>query len=547
MCMHCSFKANKPEKSQRGWDILKKRFKIEEGPVSDAHYLMLKGWSNTMRRERALVFYQKALSSLGGNASALFIEKTGTMRAFFESLLSECTTSQELEHTINYYFNAHFSTLDMSIYGIGVRHALRLKEYRLGLRLFQELIERVQKGEADKVVTNSVHNSEFIMPKVEIAFNMLLDHYAKRKYIHETRSIFEGVEGVLAKTKLYPLKVVVYNSMLDAYVRTGNLKSAFMFLDTKILNNPDINYDNFTITTLTRGIKHSSDALYLDKIFMLLDEASFPLEIVVFNVLIEACINSQQIQRSFRLFRSMDYQHYSRALYGSDYAEDSMGLFKSTKPIYNVRPDVVTFNTIIKACCQIHNIDSALNYLLVLKLSENLKPNDVTFNTIIDGCTRTRNRMDMAWRILEDMYRCGVTPDSFTFSTLVKGIKKNSSRDSKHSLDRALHFLDTVSKEGMAQADEVLYNCIMDTCLHFRQLDKAVSLFEEMQHRGIKPSSVTYGILIKGYGQFKKLGIALDVYREMKEKGLKPNEVTYGCLIDACVNNYELDKGLSIF
>ena len=58
---------------------------------------------------------------------------------------------------------------------------------------------------------------------------------------------------------------------------------------------------------------------------------------------------------------------------------------------------------------------------------------------------------------------------------------------------------------------------------------------------------MSYGILIKGYGQVKKVGIALEMYREMKEKGLKPNEVTYGCLIDACVNNYELDRALSIF
>lgn len=371
------------------------------------------------------------------------------MRAFFECLLSECKTSHELHLTVEHYFTSHFATLDMGIYGIGVRHCLRLKDFKLGLKLFQELVGRIEKGD-EEVVANSEHNQEFVMPKVEIAFNMLLDHYAKRKYIHETRTIFEGVEGVLARTKVYPLKVVVFNSMLDAYVRTGNLKSAFMFLDTKILSNPQVNYDNFTITTLTRGVKQPSEAHYLEKIFTMVEEAPFPLEIVVFNVLIEACINSHQIQRGFRLFRSMDYQHYSRPLYASDYAEDSLGLFKSTKPQYNIKPDVVTFNTIIKACCQIHNIDSALNYLLVLKVSEHLKPNDVTFNTIIDGCTRSRNRMELAWRILEDMYRSGVAPDSFTFSTLVKGIKKNSQRDSKQSLERALHFLETVTKEGMA-------------------------------------------------------------------------------------------------
>ena len=316
-CIHCYFKANKPEKSERPWEILKRSFKVEENPISDAHYTMLKGWSQTLRRDKALLFYKKATSAR--NPAHLFTKKTGTMRAFFECLLSECTTSQELETTVSYYFKTHFTTLDISVYGIGVRHALRLKEFKLGLRIFQELVNRIQ-HDTDLVVHNSEHKCEYVMGKVEIAFNMLIDHFAKRKYIHETKAIFEGVETIVSKTKLYPLKVVVYNSMLDAYVRTNNLKSAFMFLDTKILNNPDIQYDNFTITTLTRGVKHTSEAHYLDKIFTLLDSATFPLEIVVFNVLIEACINSQQIQRAFKLFRSMDYQHFSRELYASDYA-----------------------------------------------------------------------------------------------------------------------------------------------------------------------------------------------------------------------------------
>ncbi len=53
----------------------------------------------------------------------------------------------------------------------------------------------------------------------------------------------------------------------------------------------------------------------------------------------------------------------------------------------------------------------------------------------------------------------------------------------------------------------------------------------------IKPSSVTFGILIKAYGQSNQLQNAFNTFYQMKEIGLVPNSVTYGCLIDACVKN----------
>ena len=374
---------------------------------------------------------------------------------------------------------------------------------------------------------------------------MLLDHFAKRRCLKETLKLFEWITGPLSQ--LLAPKVVTYNSMIDAYVRIGKLSKAFMFLDNEILNHPDLDYDSFTITALARGIQTPSEASYLNRIFGLVEGASFQLEIIVFNVLIEACNHAQQPAKAYGLFRQMDYQNFSRELQAADYGEDRLGLLRSAKPEYLVKPDVVTYNTLIKASCQNGNLDGAFNFLQVLKLSEDLKPNDVTYNTLIDGCTRTRGRMDTAWRLLEEMYREGVAPDSFTFSTLVKGIKKHASRDSSESLKRALRFLNTVAEEGLAKGDEVLYNCIMDTCLYFRQLNKAEQLFREMQLRGVKPSSVTYGILIKGYGQFKRLDLALKKYGEMADRGLKPNEVTYGCLIDACVNNNQIDRALSIF
>ena len=47
------------------------------------------------------------------------------------------------------------------------------------------------------------------------------------------------------------------------------------------------------------------------------------------------------------------------------------------------------------------------------------------------------------------------------------------------------------------KADEVLYNSLLDGCCKSRQIDLALKVFDNMTILNIKPSNVTYSILIK--------------------------------------------------
>lgn len=130
-----------------------------------------------------------------------------------------------------------------------------------------------------------------------------------------------------------------------------------------------------------------------------------------------------------------------------------------------------------------------------------LRPNDVTFNSLIDACVRSGG-MDKAWGLFSKMQDHGVVPDNFTFSTLIKGIKpsRNSRRDT-NDLDRAFNLLEQIKDNGEAKPDEILYNCLIDACIRLREINRAVAVFNEMEMSDVKPSAVTYGILIKAYGQ----------------------------------------------
>lgn len=52
-----------------------------------------------------------------------------------------------------------------------------------------------------------------------------------------------------------------------------------------------------------------------------------------------------------------------------------------------------------------------------------------------------------------------------------------------------------------------------------------------MKNLSIKPSNVTYSILIKIYGKDKNLDKALAILDEMKSNGVKPGLIVYTCLI----------------
>lgn len=132
-----------------------------------------------------------------------------------------------------------------------------------------------------------------------------------------------------------------------------------------------------------------------------------------------------------------------------------------------VRPDEITYNTIIKGCSLNKDMELAFKYFEEMK-ARGLHPNDVTYNSVIDACVRCQG-MDRAWDLFTQMQDNGIVPDNFTFSTLIKGIKpsRNPKKD-KQDLDRAFSLLEQIKQNKNASPDEILYNCLIDACIRLK-------------------------------------------------------------------------------
>lgn len=64
-----------------------------------------------------------------------------------------------------------------------------------------------------------------------------------------------------------------------------------------------------------------------------------------------------------------------------------------------------------------------------------------------------------------------------------------------------------------------------------------------MLDKQIQPNYVSFGILIKAYGQKGELNKCLEIFEVyMPKRKVEVNEFTYGALLEACIKNKDLKR-----
>lgn len=94
--------------------------------------------------------------------------------------------------------------------------------------------------------------------------------------------------------------------------------------------------------------------------------------------------------------------------------------------------NTIILTTLIKGFARVQDLNSALNVFKMMKQSGSksfqdhytIRPNNVTFNSLIDCCIRCR-KIEKAEEIFEEMkMQTHLQPDLITFSTMIKGFCK---------------------------------------------------------------------------------------------------------------------------
>jgi len=97
------------------------------------------------------------------------------------------------------------------------------------------------------------------------------------------------------------------------------------------------------------------------------------------------------------------------------------------------------------------------------------------------------------------------------------------------------------------EADEVLFNALLDACYHVKDLARLEAALRRMEELKVEPSHVTLGILVKAFGQAGDAVRVVSLWDKMSEQRDQANAVTHGCMIDACVRCGRQQKAMEIF
>merc|ERR1719478_807462 len=244
------------------------------------------------------------------------------------------------------------------------------------------------------------------------------------------------------------------------------------------------------------------------RVFNQLKQSGMQLNSMVYNCLIDACVQCGDVRAA-------------------------LGYFEQMKQLGVV--DVVSYNTMVKAYLAWGQVQEA-QALLQEMSRRGLPPNKVTYNELLNARVMAKDRRGM-WSLIEDMEASGVAPSPATCSILLKSLTVNSLGS---DVARTMALLERM-EEPM---DEVLFGSVIEACIRIGQLEQLWGMMQLYVKQGGMQAltAPTYGSMIKAYGRSGNVERVWALWREMHARGVAPTAITVGCTVDALVKNGAVEE-----
>ncbi|CAN6926198.1 unnamed protein product, partial [Brassica oleracea] len=245
-----------------------------------------------------------------------------------------------------------------------------------------------------------------------------------------------------------------------------------------------------------------------------------------------------QHQKKYEDIKSEDFVIRMMLLYGySGMADHAHKLFDEM-PELNCERTNKSFNALLSAYVNSRKVDEAMKVFKELPEKLGITPDLVTYNTMIKAVCR-KGSMEDILSILEEVERNGLEPDMITFNTLLEEFYR---RDLFAEGDRIWDLMK--SKDLVPNIRS--YNSRVRGLTRNKKFADAVELTGVMRAEGISPDVHTYNAFITGYRGDNNIEEALKWYDEMKENGLVPDTVTYCLLIPLVCKKGDLDRAVEM-
>ncbi|XP_015867273.3 pentatricopeptide repeat-containing protein At4g39620, chloroplastic [Ziziphus jujuba] len=191
------------------------------------------------------------------------------------------------------------------------------------------------------------------------------------------------------------------------------------------------------------------------------------------------------------------------------------------------RPDTSVYNALITA--HLHSKDKtkalckALGYFEKMKGMERCKPNVVTYNILLRAYAQARN-VEQVNALLKDLDESIVSPDIYTYNGVMDAYGKNGMiREMESVLSRM--------KSNQCKPDIITFNLLIDSYGKRQEFDKMEQVYKSLLRSKERPTLPTFNSMIINYGKARLQEKAENVFKKMTDMGYAPSFITYESLI----------------
>lgn len=226
--------------------------------------------------------------------------------------------------------------------------------------------------------------------------------------------------------------------------------------------------------------------------------ASAARSLLSFNALLGASLHSKKFDKVHEIFRKLP----------------------ETMP---VTPDVVSYNTVIKAFCEIDSFESA-NSMLDEMEKEGVEPDLIMFNTLLHGYY-LKGRFLEGEKIWHKMLEKNISPNVRTYEFKLLGLA------SVKRTEEAVQLADEMVTNGM-KLDIFCYNALIKGFANKGEVEEAKNWFDQIGKNHCNPNKTTFTILVPFICEMNDLDFAFKLCNDI---------FTRKCLVDEKVLQLAVD------
>ncbi|WOL02006.1 hypothetical protein Cni_G10725 [Canna indica] len=360
--------------------------------------------------------------------------------------------------------------------------------------------------------------------------------------------------------------VLLWNSMIRCYTRTGEHKKALQLYHRMLQGGPEP--DKYTFTFASKACAGALDSVTGDMLRQDVERRGLLSDIFIATGLVDLYSKLGMVKIAYELFESMaelDAVTWNTMIGGfaqNSHPREALALFARMQVAGEV-PNSVTFLNLFPAVCEL----SALILCRAIHgfiIRRSILP--AVSNGLIDAYCKC-GRTDIARKIFDTMFS---GKDDVTWGTMICGYVYNccyvdalalfdnlkmenlklnpvsvvsalSAAAETVDLDKGVDIHRYATKKG-EDLDISVKTMLVKMYAKCGDLQKAKSIFDGIKERDV----IAWSAMISAFVQADHPKDALVLYQEMQMAGIKPNQVTIVSLLPACADLLELKLGKSI-